>query len=270
MTDTAREHTTVANGEFENFVLQGNGRDTRVTLVGEGGEHHRYAAVSGLLPTASRTPRRTTWQRSQMTRFRILPRNENRRRTGVAARPVRALGGAVAAVTLAVLTAAAHSPDAVRPHLSPAGSTAAHSRLTAPGHTTVAAPPPADDERAEVVRLVNALRAEAGCSALAPHPALEEAARDHSASMARTGELSHRGSGGRSLMRRLKDTGYAWSQVGENIAYGYPDAAAVVAGWMDSPPHRRNILACGHRDIGVGLAHGHDTTWWTQITGARR
>ncbi|MFD1831672.1 CAP domain-containing protein [Streptomyces desertarenae] len=186
--------------------------------------------------------------------------------------PVRLRRSALGAAALAAVmtTAAAPAPYASHRPLPPADTITSQPGSALPAHTASGEDLPAEGERAEVVRLVNALRAEAGCPGLAPHPALAEAARDHSASMARTGRLSHRGPGGRPLVQRLEDVGYVWSQVGENIAHGYPDATAVVAGWMDSPPHRRNILACGHRDIGVGLAHGHDTTWWTQITGARR
>jgi uncharacterized protein YkwD len=187
--------------------------------------------------------------------------------------PVRLWRSAIGVAALAaVMTTAAAAPVPHTDHrpFSPVDAVTSQVGSVLSAQVASGENPPAEGERAEVVRLVNKLRIAAGCPALAPYPALTEAAQDHSASMARTGRLSHRGPGGRSLVQRLEDVGYVWSQVGENIAYGYPDAAAVVAGWMDSPPHRRNILACGHRDIGVGLAHGHDTTWWTQITGAQR
>ena len=37
----------------------------------------------------------------------------------------------------------------------------------------------------------------------------------------------------------------------ENIAVGQPDPPSTVAGWMDSPPHRANILGEFNR-VGVG------------------
>lgn len=42
------------------------------------------------------------------------------------------------------------------------------------------------------------------------------------------------------------------SQVGENVAFGYPSGKAVTAAWMDSPAHRANLLNPRHRLIGVG------------------
>ena len=41
-----------------------------------------------------------------------------------------------------------------------------------------------------------------------------------------------------------------------------------MAGWMDSPGHRANILNCQARAIGVGVAAAADgTLYWTQMFG---
>jgi uncharacterized protein YkwD len=47
---------------------------------------------------------------------------------------------------------------------------------------------------------------------------------------------------------------YNYQLLGENIAYNQADAASVVASWMNSPPHRENLLNPLFTDIGVGLA----------------
>ena len=68
---------------------------------------------------------------------------------------------------------------------------------------------------------------------------------------------------GKGLIRRLKQTGYMrnhrrWS-IGENIAWGQGSAgnpAEIVKSWMNSPPHRRNILNRKFRQIGIGVAAG--------------
>jgi len=54
---------------------------------------------------------------------------------------------------------------------------------------------------------------------------------------------------------RMSAVGYAWNSAGENIAAGYSDPAAVMAGWMASSGHRANILSTGHREIGVGYTY---------------
>ncbi|MFF8290920.1 CAP domain-containing protein [Streptomyces sp. NPDC016309] len=93
----------------------------------------------------------------------------------------------------------------------------------------------------QVVRLVNIERRKAGCPPLKVHRKLARAARGHSVDMAGRNRLSHRGSGGSTLVGRINRTGHAWGMAGENVARGYPDAAAVLRGWMDSPGHRANI-----------------------------
>lgn len=58
------------------------------------------------------------------------------------------------------------------------------------------------------------------------------------------------------------------SRVGENIAYGYPTAGAVVKAWMNSPGHRANILNRRFTKIGLGLARSSDgTKYWVQDFG---
>ncbi len=42
------------------------------------------------------------------------------------------------------------------------------------------------------------------------------------------------------------------SQVGENVAFGYPSGKAVVKAWMHSPGHKKNLLNSRHRLIGLG------------------
>jgi uncharacterized protein YkwD len=53
----------------------------------------------------------------------------------------------------------------------------------------------------------------------------------------------------------------------ENIAKGYRSAEAVVRGWMNSPGHRRNILNCDARSMGVGVAVRNNEPFWTQDFG---
>ena len=57
-------------------------------------------------------------------------------------------------------------------------------------------------------------------------------------------------------------------RAGENIAYGYPTAAAVMKAWMHSTGHRRNILNKRFTKIGLGMARSADgTPYWVQDFG---
>ena len=59
--------------------------------------------------------------------------------------------------------------------------------------------------------------------------------------------------------------GYRWSIAGENIAKGQATPADVMRGWMKSPGHAANVLNCGFRNIGIGVAADTDgSLLWTQ------
>ncbi|MFD3548769.1 CAP domain-containing protein [Streptomyces sp. NPDC058655] len=136
------------------------------------------------------------------------------------------------------------------------------------------APRPAADPaapsgaQAEVLALVNQERAAAGCPALTVNAKLTKAAQDHSADMAAHGNMSHTGSDGSDPGARITRAGYQWRTYGENVAYGYGSAAKVMEGWMNSPGHKRNILDCSYKEIGIGLAQPGQ--YWTQNFGAAR
>lgn len=92
---------------------------------------------------------------------------------------------------------------------------------------------------------------------------LARAARRHSRSMARHHFFSHNSRNGASFVDRIRGAGYlsgarSWS-VAENIAYGSGNRStprAIGTTWMNSPPHRANILSPSYREIGIGLASG--------------
>ncbi|WP_200419786.1 CAP domain-containing protein [Streptomyces sp. Y2F8-2] len=153
-----------------------------------------------------------------------------------------------------------------RPTASSAPATTAPStRPTASSAPTSSAPASAT---ARVVALVNSERAKVGCAPLTVNSKLAKAAQAHSADMAAHQNMSHTGSDGSSPGDRITSAGYSWSSYGENIAYGYSTPESVMAGWMASPGHKRNILDCGFKEIGVGLAQ--PGSYWTQDFGTAR
>ena len=54
---------------------------------------------------------------------------------------------------------------------------------------------------------------------------------------------------------RLQFVGYQYAWVGENIALNAADAPSVETLWMNSPPHRANILSPFPTSIGVAVDH---------------
>lgn len=115
----------------------------------------------------------------------------------------------------------------------------------------------------QVLGLVNSARARAGCRALRESPRLDGLAQAYSVEMAVRGFFSHTDPDGRTPWDRARQRGIS-RLGGENIAEGQPDARAVMAAWMASPPHRANILDCGFRTLGIGADFGSGGPWWTQ------
>ncbi|MEW2417325.1 sigma-70 family RNA polymerase sigma factor [Streptomyces sp. NPDC046866] len=159
---------------------------------------------------------------------------------------------------------ASPSPSAASPSPSPTPTAS----KTAP-RPAAPAPAPPKGEAGEVIALVNAERAKAGCGPLKEDSQLRAAAQGHSDDMAARNFFSHTNPDGADPGKRTTAAGYRWSTYGENIARGQQSPESVMDSWMNSPGHRANILNCSFKDIGVGIHEGPGGPWWTQNFGAR-
>ncbi|MGI5352063.1 CAP domain-containing protein [Streptomyces sp. CA-250714] len=123
---------------------------------------------------------------------------------------------------------------------------------------------------AEVLALVNAERARAGCPVVTERGALRRAAQKHSVRMARSHRLSHTAPGSSGPGRRVAAQGYRFQRVGENLARGQWNAAQVVRAWMRSPKHRAALTNCAYRHAGVGVSNRPGGPWWTLLLASKR
>lgn len=121
---------------------------------------------------------------------------------------------------------------------------------------------------AQVVQGINRFRAQQGLPPFARHGALEEAAEEHAHSMARKRQMSH----DRFFERAdeiKKEHHLGWTAENVMWGYGYAQeklAGIIVQGWIDSPGHRKNLLA-PNQFIGVGIAKREDgSVWATQLS----
>ena len=112
-----------------------------------------------------------------------------------------------------------------------------------------------------LLRQINAVRAANGLATLSRSTALTRAAAHHSHAMAAFGFFTHESRDGGSFSERVgrfyRPRLRAWS-IAENLAVfggGAPDASSIVKGWMDSPPHRANILGRAFREAGLAVVH---------------
>ena len=100
-----------------------------------------------------------------------------------------------------------------------------------------------------------------GLGALEWDAAVAAVATAHSADMIERQFFAHTNPDGDTPFDRLHDAGIVYLGAGENIAYGYPSAAAVLEAWLGSPGHRANIEYADFTHHGVGLVGTH----WTHV-----
>lgn len=165
------------------------------------------------------------------------------------------------------------APSATSPSPSPSRTAASRPPAASPEPSAPPAPEPAEARPgpdARVVTRVNTLRAANGCPELETDPRLTEVAQRHSEDMAARNYFDHTDSSGRGAGDRVGATGYDWSAVGETIATGMSDPAAVVEEWRNSPGRDDDIFNCDFVHVGVGIADSPRGPYWTQVLATPR
>jgi uncharacterized protein YkwD len=128
---------------------------------------------------------------------------------------------------------------------------------------------PTGYEVASFVRLMNAHRTSRGLSPLVWDRRAAAIAEAHSRDMYDRHYFSHTWSDGRSTWDKLAARGVAYSQAGENIAWGQETGRSVLAAWLRSPGHRANIENGSFTHHGVGKVGPYWTHVFIRPTSAR-
>jgi uncharacterized protein YkwD len=108
-------------------------------------------------------------------------------------------------------------------------------------------------------QLINQARASAGLPPLTVSVAVTSAARSWSAQMASSNTLSHNPN----LQSQLGAIAPNWRSIGENVGYG-PSVSAINTAFMNSAPHRANILDASYNYVGVGVVIANGVYWVTE------
>ena len=108
-----------------------------------------------------------------------------------------------------------------------------------------------------ILKELNQLRAEHGLRALTPSRELQSAAAFQTRALLTQGLFDHDTAAGGTFTSRLRRFypvrgARSWS-VGENLLWSSPtlDAPEAIRLWLDSPPHRRNMLDPNWREVGI-------------------
>ena len=104
----------------------------------------------------------------------------------------------------------------------------------------------------ELFASVNQARQARGLPALHWDDRLAAAARRHAEVMAKRGEAQHGFEGEPGLSARVKQAGVHFHWLSENVTQG-PTPRFIHSQFMNSPPHRANILDREMDSIGVGV-----------------
>lgn len=122
----------------------------------------------------------------------------------------------------------------------------------------------------KILDLTNQARLKEGLKPLKMNPFLAKAAQAHSDNMAKQDKLEHV-LDGKTPSDRITAAGYDYSYNGENVAYSSDlDVKETFQGWMDSPPHKKNILGENFTEIGIALARSaKGEIYYTQVFGAK-
>ncbi len=127
---------------------------------------------------------------------------------------------------------------------------------------------------AEIIQATNAVRQANGLSSLTTNQELQHAAEAKGADMFAHQYFDHFSPSGQAPWVWIKQSGYAYTEAGENLAIDFVDGADVVPAWMKSTSHRENLLNPKFQDIGVavldGTMNGSTTTIVVQFFGSQK
>ena len=113
----------------------------------------------------------------------------------------------------------------------------------------------------QLVQQINAVRRSHSLRPLKVSSKLASAATSHTREMGSDGYFEHESFDSTPFWKRVARwyTSRGWRSwsVGENLLYRSPDvtAEAGIDLWMNSPPHRANVLSRSWREVGISAIH---------------
>lgn len=122
----------------------------------------------------------------------------------------------------------------------------------------------------KLIELTNQERTAAGMNSLTANQLLTQAALIKAQTIIDTNTFSHT-INNKKFSAWVRDTGYNYSYVGENLAIDFTTSEGVMEAWENSPLHKKNLLNPYYKEIGIsavgGKFQGQDTTVVVQVFG---
>jgi uncharacterized protein YkwD len=125
-------------------------------------------------------------------------------------------------------------------------------------------PAPAQAEvltpRARMYRATNHSRVDFGVRRVGMHYRMARLARQHSIAMANRGSIFHTANPAAYYLG-----GTSWRTWGENVGVTSTTVWSIQQAFMNSPPHRANILNRGFRRVAIGTFRDADGLLWVTV-----
>lgn len=104
----------------------------------------------------------------------------------------------------------------------------------------------------------NTQRTNNGVATLALNGKLASAAQAKADDMVARNYWSHATPDGKQPWTFVVAAGYQYTSAGENLAYGFMTSGDTITGWMNSAPHKANLLSTNFTEVGFGIANSPD------------
>lgn len=108
----------------------------------------------------------------------------------------------------------------------------------------------------EIISLTNDIRSKNGLGLLNPSFQLDLAASEKLNDMVKNSYFAHISPEGITPWYWIDKSSYNYIAAGENLAIGFFTADDTLKAWLNSPPHKANLLGPNYRDIGVAVGRG--------------
>ena len=109
----------------------------------------------------------------------------------------------------------------------------------------------------QMIHLINSIRSSRGLQLLNPNPVLNGIARSRSQDMLNRNYFSHYTPEGKNIFNILVENGIMYAMGAENLSQASPPSwgspEAVINSWMNSGPHRANLLNPHYGQLGLGV-----------------
>lgn len=125
----------------------------------------------------------------------------------------------------------------------------------------------------ELIDLTNQYRKQLGLNELNPNSRLTQAAVNKAQDLLINQYFAHTSLEGKKFSEWIKEVGYKYFYVGENLAIDFNSNQEIFQAWLNSPSHKENIIKPQYQEIGIAVLEGkynnRQTTIVVQLFGSR-